>query len=447
MLEAFQAALSIGFEASLLILLVYFYLDELGERELNRQFLIGSLAGLAVGFFLVFLPVGQSVDIKLWLNKSQLLMSGGFILLSLLALPGSGPHFVFGLEKVLIRKEIWLGSVALLGGLILLPLESLRLALDIKTIVFLKESNLPYFLVLLGFLSAAAIAGGLFYLFKLVKLGRFFNFSGLLFFIIALKALWDSSIINSLEVIISRILHDLVHWLVVFFLLPDHLYLSRSVWNFIAFFFRKDTSLLLNLAFIFSLGVFFIIYWARLPFPELPGLTRGADRRKIWAKVRRDRLRQSLSVLLAGVLLLITGYNTYGAGKSFYQPKPEPLKVKTSGLAEVSIAQVSDGMIHVYSFSLENKAIRFIIIKKPDGKFAVALDCCLICPPTDPTSYGQMGQDLFCIYCGTPIPIDTVGKPGGCNPVPIPFKVTGGSKLRFNAREAVSVWGKVNKGK
>ena len=32
----------------------------------------------------------------------------------------------------------------------------------------------------------------------------------------------------------------------------------------------------------------------------------------------------------------------------------------------------------------------------------------------------KQGQDLLCLYCRTPIPIGTVGDPGGCNPIPLP---------------------------
>ena len=46
------------------------------------------------------------------------------------------------------------------------------------------------------------------------------------------------------------------------------------------------------------------------------------------------------------------------------------------------------------------------------------LDACAICKPD---GYGQAEGTVICYYCKTLIPLETVGKPGGCNPVPVPF--------------------------
>ncbi len=447
MLEATKITLNVTLEAFLLTLIVFFYLKEIGKKELSHFFAIGSLFGFIGGFVLNFSSLGERADIKFLINKGHLILSGGFILLALLSLPGREPHVVIGLEKILKGKKVWLIFLSFLWGLMLLPLESLHLGQDIEAIVFLKERNLPYFFSFLGLALGLALGSGLFYFFRMVRIGRFFTFPSLLFLIIAIKALWEPMIVTSIEVIVARILHDFVHWIIVFLLLPDHVYLTKFFWNLIAFFFQKNTSLIMNLTFIFSLGIFFLVYLQRQPFPELKGVNRGAERRKIWAEIRKTRHWQMLSILAACLILLLVGYNAYEKGEGLYQPTPQPLSVDSQGFSEVPLSEVSSGLMNVYSFNYEDKSIRFIIIKKPDGSFAVTLDCCLICPPTNPTSYAQMGKDLFCLYCGTPIPISTVGKPGGCNPIPIPFQLIDDSKLRFNARQAIGTWERANKGK
>jgi uncharacterized membrane protein len=60
-------------------------------------------------------------------------------------------------------------------------------------------------------------------------------------------------------------------------------------------------------------------------------------------------------------------------------------------------------------------------MKKPDGTLSVCLDACEICAPD---GYGQSKDHVVCLYCNTPIPFDTVGKPGGCNPIPLAALVT-----------------------
>lgn len=62
--------------------------------------------------------------------------------------------------------------------------------------------------------------------------------------------------------------------------------------------------------------------------------------------------------------------------------------------------------------------MRFFVLMTPGGKLTVDLDACAICKPD---GYGQTEGMVICYYCKTLIPLDTVGKPGGCNPVPVPF--------------------------
>ena len=70
----------------------------------------------------------------------------------------------------------------------------------------------------------------------------------------------------------------------------------------------------------------------------------------------------------------------------------------------------------------------FIVIMKADGTIGVALDQCEICRPADwnkdAKGYAQKGENLICKYCVTPIATNAVNAPGGCNPIPVPFKIT-----------------------
>lgn len=82
-------------------------------------------------------------------------------------------------------------------------------------------------------------------------------------------------------------------------------------------------------------------------------------------------------------------------------------------------------------------------VKKTDGTLSVCLDACEICPPD---GYGQKGDSLVCIYCGTPIHLDSLGKPGGCNPIPLSASIEGGF-VKIELDEVLKKWGFVKKGK
>jgi uncharacterized membrane protein len=79
---------------------------------------------------------------------------------------------------------------------------------------------------------------------------------------------------------------------------------------------------------------------------------------------------------------------------------------------------LNDGKLHKYLFKQGGREARFFILMTPLGKLTVDLDACAICKPD---GYGQAEGTVICYYCKTLIPLETVGKPGGCNPVPIPF--------------------------
>jgi uncharacterized membrane protein len=46
---------------------------------------------------------------------------------------------------------------------------------------------------------------------------------------------------------------------------------------------------------------------------------------------------------------------------------------------------------------------------------------------------------VICYYCKTLIPLETVGKPGGCNPVPLPFSVKNDG-VHIDTLTLVNLW-------
>jgi uncharacterized membrane protein len=96
-----------------------------------------------------------------------------------------------------------------------------------------------------------------------------------------------------------------------------------------------------------------------------------------------------------------------------------------------------DGALHKFSLVHEAEAIGILIIKRSDNTLSVCLDACEICPSE---GYGQRADHVVCLYCGTPLHIDTLGKPGGCNPIPLAVEIDG-RFVRIELSEILEKWG------
>lgn len=155
------------------------------------------------------------------------------------------------------------------------------------------------------------------------------------------------------------------------------------------------------------------------PEPDTGGVEVGALRRKITYAFRAEVLLKAVLpvfALLSGVVSL------HAANMSLnplYEPEPVPLLAEDGVISAPlsdSGGDVSDGRIRKYSVGVGGSKIVFIVMMRPDGEVKAALDACEVCPPD---GYGQRGGALICKYCNTPIPAETLGRPGGCNPIPV----------------------------
>jgi uncharacterized membrane protein len=77
----------------------------------------------------------------------------------------------------------------------------------------------------------------------------------------------------------------------------------------------------------------------------------------------------------------------------------------------------------LYTFQGSAADVTFMVIKRDEEDIAVALNACGICPPV---GYHQEGNVLICDNCNAPINMETVGMPGGCNPIPLAASIVNG---------------------
>jgi high-affinity iron transporter len=85
------------------------------------------------------------------------------------------------------------------------------------------------------------------------------------------------------------------------------------------------------------------------------------------------------------------------------------------------LKQIYDGDIHAFSAKENGTDVRFWLYQKPDVKIATVLDACEICGAV---GFYRSSNGVVCRNCAAPINPQSVGMPGGCNPVPLKASVT-----------------------
>ena len=93
---------------------------------------------------------------------------------------------------------------------------------------------------------------------------------------------------------------------------------------------------------------------------------------------------------------------------------------KADNSIHIPIESVKDGDLHRFVWvASDGKAIRFFIINRSTKKqsLATVFDACLLCG--DQGYVKESADKIICVACGVRLFIPSVGKPGGCNPIPI----------------------------
>lgn len=130
-----------------------------------------------------------------------------------------------------------------------------------------------------------------------------------------------------------------------------------------------------------------------------------------------------LCVASVGILLY---YDLY-ASKPVVIDKPTILERPQNGVFEFNAEILNDNKLHRFAYiNDEGKEIRFFLLNKFEDRIspAVAFDACMLCGDM---GYIKKGGELICIACNVRIFLPSVGKFGGCNPIPLEFSNENGT--------------------
>ena len=152
-----------------------------------------------------------------------------------------------------------------------------------------------------------------------------------------------------------------------------------------------------------------------------------AQHRKLKSTCRRNR-RQAATVVVCFVLatLNLTVVKAYDSRVIELSP-PETYAIADNNVC-IPLTQVEDGHLHRFEYISENDiGIRWIIIRKPgSASYGVGLDACEVCG--DAGYYERNGQ-VVCKRCDVVMNINTIGFKGGCNPIPLEYRVADGQLI------------------
>ncbi len=157
---------------------------------------------------------------------------------------------------------------------------------------------------------------------------------------------------------------------------------------------------------------------------ELAGMG-PAERRKTRNVVLLELrwFRGALASLL--ILLTLLLYHDLYASRPPRISAPVMLTPAPDGQLKVAIAALADGKLHRYAYVTEDgHVVRFVLINRSGGKkIGVVYDACMLCGDM---GYLQEKNEVICIACNVRIFIPSIGKAGGCNPIPLPHLIEGG---------------------
>ena len=146
-----------------------------------------------------------------------------------------------------------------------------------------------------------------------------------------------------------------------------------------------------------------------------------AEERKLQWTARRERLWAVLVCVTAFVFITtITAEVIYAEG-------PPPLSQATeitftNGKVTISTKDLPQGELQRYAANVNGTRVRFLLYRKPDNKIASVFDACQICGGI---GFYKGATGLICKNCAAPINPQSVGQPGGCNPIPLHMEQDG----------------------
>lgn len=407
MLSALLLALREGVEAALVVGIVLVYLGRTGRRHLSRYVWSGLAAAVAAS-------LGGAALLDHWkVNEDGfeglLMLLAGVLVVTMIVWMNRVARTLR--REIEQRVETLAQGSTLVAGLglaafvfVMVVREGIELVLILRAVELSSEGVSIWIGTSLGL--ALAVAVGIFFFQGTLRvpLGRFFAATTTILYIVAAQlfltglhemseAQWLPSSQREMAVIGPIVRHEVFFFVLIF-----------------------GVAVLLTLR----------EWFAARAAPAAEGENPAERRRREWDD-RRQRRRMLLAA--SSCLIVVLGLTAdFVYTQAAAAPPPAQEVTALDNVVHIPTAAVEDGRLHFFTLNADSTEIRFLVIRRPGGGYATALDACAICGPI---GYRQEGQNVVCRNCGAPIYIPTIGQVGGCNPVSFTSRVEAG-QIVFN---------------
>jgi high-affinity iron transporter len=396
MLQAFIITLREGVEAALIVGITLAYLAKINRPDLRKS-VYSALAAAFVGSIGVAILISRT-SYNQDIFEGWVMLVAAFFVVTMIVFMMRTARYLKG------KIEGKVGSLAQessrLGLFLFVFLMVLREGVEtvlILSAVSLNSTELMSFIGTVLGVAVAVLFGVMFVKGSVrINLPKFFRVTTVILFFVAI------------QLIISG-LHELSENGV----LPS----SKQEMALIGPIVRNDLFFFVT---ILALAALMVLFEFKRRAPALEADASRAERRKAQWSARRERLWMA-SVYASSFLfiVLVTAEFIYAKSTTSLSPATEVTFV--NGKFSIPIAQASDGDLHRFSARENGQEVRFWLYKKPDGNIATAYDACEICGAV---GFYKTSTGVVCKNCAAPINPQSVGQPGGCNPIPLKAETT-----------------------
>ena len=396
MLQAFIVMLREGVEAALIIGITLAYLNKIQRPDLRKPVFValGSAFVASIGVAILLSRFQFNEDlIEGWV----MLAAAFFVVTMIVFMMRTG-------KKLKGQIEAKLGSLAGRGSQIGVFLFVFLMVLreGVETVLILSavslDSNalLSFLGTLLGVI-AAVLFGVTFVKGSVrINLQKFFRVTTVILFFVAAQLLVSG-------------LHELSE--------NGFIASSKREMAIVGPIVRNDFFFFVTIV---ALAALMVLFEARRRQPVAVADSPAEKRKSHWSARRERFWMVAVFASSFAFIVLVTAEFIYTKSVNALSPATEVSF--TNGAVAIPLTQVSDGDLHRYAAHENGTEIRFLLYQKPDGKVVAVFDACEICGSVG-FFKGQNG--LVCKNCASPINSQSVGTPGGCNPVPLASSASG----------------------
>ncbi|MGB6074284.1 MAG: Fe-S-containing protein, partial [Candidatus Acidiferrales bacterium] len=379
MLSALLIALREGVEAALVVGIVLVYLNRTGRRALARYVWAGLAAAVALSF-------AAAIVLQRWQISEDgfegvLMLTAAVLVVSMIIWMNRVARRLRKdieqrIERYAQRSERLAGWGIGFFVFLMVVREGAELILILRA-VELSIAGLQVWIGT-GIGIALAVAVGVFFFQGTLKvpLGRFFAATSTILIVVALQlaltgfhemseALWLPSSAREMAIVGPIVRNEYFFFVVI---------LAVAV-------------------------IVVLREWFALRTAAVNSVANPAEKRLRQYEHRRRSIWTAATAFLCLVVILSLTAEFVYTRASAAPPEAEKL-VAVGNIVRVPVADMNGVDLHFYSVDVQGSAIRFLIIRKPNGQYATALDACQICGAI---GFRQEGSTLICRNCGAPI--------------------------------------------